>query len=278
MNKFGSPAEEDFEIVADAVRSIVETAHELVLARNRSKYIPLGKIRDCSRCYVDACPEESDDEAYSVVFSLSGWSQTEHFVAREEELAQIDQALRPSDGRRTVTLHGLGGIGKTQIAIAYAVRHRADFSAIFWFNIKDRDSVKQSFARAARRIVADRPSSGLGGPDEEKDLEKVVGAVKRWLDQPKNTRWLMIFDNYDNPKLPGVIDPTVVDIHQFLPEAYHGSVIIATRLAAVKLGRQIPIQKLSNLVDGLKILSGSSGRSITTEGSFPITLSENERY
>jgi hypothetical protein len=212
------------------------------------------------------------------VFNLSGVLKTEHFVARGEELAQIDQVLRPGNGRRTVTLHGLGGIGKTQLAIEYTVRHQADFSAIFWFNIKDRDSVKQSFARAARRIATDCPLSGLDVLDEEKNLDKVVGAVKRWFDQPKNTRWLMVFDNYDNPKLPGVTNPTIVDIHHFLPEAYHGSVLITTRLTTVKLGRQIPIQKLSNLVDGLKILSDSSGRNINAKGSFPTNLPEDERY
>lgn len=208
------------------------------------------------------------------MFSLSGASKTEHFVAREEELAQIDQVLRSGDGRQTVTLHGLGGIGKTQLAIAYAIRHRANFSAIFWFNIKDNDSVKQSFVRAARRIATDCPLSGLRGLDEEKDLDRVVRAVNRWLDQPKNTQWLIVFDNYDNPKLPRVTNPTMVNIHHFLPEAYHGSVLITTRLAAVKLGRQIPIQRLSNLVDSLRILSDSSGRNINAEGSHSPTLFE----
>jgi hypothetical protein len=42
---------------------------------------------------------------------------------------------------------------------------------------------------------------------------------KRWLDHPKNARWLMVFDNYDNPKVPGNVDHTAVDIRQFLPEA-----------------------------------------------------------
>ena len=39
MNKFGSPTEEDFQIVAEAVESIVEAAHKLVLARSQSRYI-----------------------------------------------------------------------------------------------------------------------------------------------------------------------------------------------------------------------------------------------
>ena len=87
----------------------------------------------------------------------------------------------------------------------------------------------------------------------------------------------MVFDNYDNPKLPRVTNPTVVDIRRFLPEAYHGSVLVATRLAAVKLGHQIPVQKLRNLAEGIKILSATSGRSIATEGSFLSTLSKDKR-
>jgi hypothetical protein len=39
MNKFGSPTEEDFEIVGDAIQSTVEAAHKLVLARSQSKHI-----------------------------------------------------------------------------------------------------------------------------------------------------------------------------------------------------------------------------------------------
>lgn len=39
MNKFSSPAEEDFKIIGDAVQSIVKAAHELVLARSHSKSI-----------------------------------------------------------------------------------------------------------------------------------------------------------------------------------------------------------------------------------------------
>jgi hypothetical protein len=39
MNKFGNPGEEDFEIVGDAIQSIVEAAHRLILARNQSMYM-----------------------------------------------------------------------------------------------------------------------------------------------------------------------------------------------------------------------------------------------
>jgi ATP/maltotriose-dependent transcriptional regulator MalT len=73
-------------------------------------------------------------------------------VAREEELAEIHEKLHSDGHRRTVVLHGLGGIGKTQLTITYAIRHKDSYSAIFWLNIKDKDSMKQSFAIVAKQI------------------------------------------------------------------------------------------------------------------------------
>jgi hypothetical protein len=43
-------------------------------------------------------------------------------------------------------------------------------------------------------------------------IDEVIDAVKVWLSLPNNTRWLMIYDNYDNPKLAGNTDPAAVDI------------------------------------------------------------------
>jgi hypothetical protein len=49
----------------------------------------------------------------------------------------------------------IGGIGKTQLTVAYAKRHKDNYSAIFWLNIKDEeDSLKQSFAN--QLISADK--------------------------------------------------------------------------------------------------------------------------
>jgi hypothetical protein len=194
------------------------------------------------------------EETFSVSFSLSEVSEIEYFVARQEELTEIHNALGGDGSRRTVVLHGLGGIGKTQLAVAYAKRHRADYSAIFWLNSKDEDSLKQSFASVAMRILQEHPSaSRLSAVDEKGDLDEVAVAVERWLSLPKNTRWLIVYDNYDNPKLPGNADRTAVDIRQFLPEAHQGSIIITTRSSQVKIGHRIRVGKLDDVQDGLEI-------------------------
>lgn len=133
-------------------------------------------------------------------------------MAREDELRKIHKALSGDGSRRTVVLHGLGGVGKTQLAVVYAKRHKDNYSAIFWFNIKDEDSLKQSFAKVARQILREYPSARWLSTVDIKSLNDVIDAVKAWLSLPYNTRWLMLYDNYDNPRLASNKDPTAVNI------------------------------------------------------------------
>jgi hypothetical protein len=206
-------------------------------------------------------------EDFSVAFSLSNVSDVEHFVARKTELVEIHKALSGDGSRRAVVLHGLGGIGKTQLSIAYAKRHKDNYSAIFWLNIKDEDSLKQSFAKVAKQISREHPPAiRLSNVDTNENLDEVVDAVKAWLSLPHNTRWLMIYDNFDNPRLASNEDPTAVDITKYLPEAYQGSVLITTRWSQVQIGHLIQVTKLGDLRDSLKILSNVSHKEGLMDG------------
>ncbi|PVH75977.1 HET-domain-containing protein [Cadophora sp. DSE1049] len=230
-------------------------------------YMPLiygeGKDRALARLReeIDKSSRGFKREDFSVAFSLSNVFDIEHFVARTTELAEIHKGLSGDGSRRIVVLHGLGGIGKTQLAIAYAKRHKDNYSAIFWLNIKDEDSLKQSFAKLAKQISREHPSAiRFSNIDINQNLDEVVDSVKSWLSLPDNTRWLMIYDNYDNPKLSGETDPAAVDITKFLPESYQGSIIITTRSSEVRIGHPIQIRKLGNVDDGLEILLNASRR------------------
>jgi hypothetical protein len=86
-------------------------------------------------------------------------------------------------------------------------------------NIKDEDSLKQSFAQVAKQILREPPSaSRLSRLYVRENLNDVVDAVKTWLSLLYNTQWLMIFNNYNNLKLLGNLDPIVIDISKFLLE------------------------------------------------------------
>ncbi|RYP73186.1 hypothetical protein DL771_003822 [Monosporascus sp. 5C6A] len=199
-------------------------------------------------------------EDFSVPFSLSDAPDIEHFVAREHELAEMHHTLHGDGSRRAVVLHGLGGIGKTQLAIEYAKRHKDDYSAVFWLNIKDKDALQQSFLGVARQIQQEHPLTRRISNLDVKDIDDVIDAVKAWLNLSNNTRWLLIYDNYDNPKLPSNTDPAALDIRKFLPESYQGSVIITTRSSRVEIGNSIRMEKIEDIYDSLEIISNTSKR------------------
>ncbi|RYP59310.1 hypothetical protein DL770_010237 [Monosporascus sp. CRB-9-2] len=189
--------------------------------------------------------------------SLSNVPEIEHFVARERELVEMREALNSDGSRRVVVLYGLGGIGKTQLAIAYAKRHKGSYSAVFWLNIKDENSLKHSFSIMAKRILREHPSAIRLSSVDTENLDEVIDAVKAWLSLPNNTRWLLIYDNYDNPKLPSNKDPAALDIGDFLPESYQGSVIVTTRSSQVKIDPDAV--SLVRKLDGLPLALATAG-------------------
>jgi ATP/maltotriose-dependent transcriptional regulator MalT len=193
-------------------------------------------------------------------------SETERFVAREEEIARIHHILC-SGKRRSVVLHGLGGIGKTQLAVEYVKRYKDSYSAIFWFNIKDEISLKHSFIKVSKQIQREHPAAiPLAILDPKKSIDETVEAVKAWLSLSKNSRWLLVYDNYDNPQTSGNTDTTALDIREYFPEAYQGSIIVTTRSSQVKVGERIRLAKLKDESDSLQILSHASGRDASLDG------------
>jgi hypothetical protein len=185
----------------------------------------------------------------------------------------MHELLHGHSSRSCVVLHGLGGIGKTQLTIEYIRRHKEKYTAIFWLNTNDQDSLKLSFRDVAQQVLKYHPSTSLLASVDLDDLDQVVYAVKAWLDLQENTHWLLIYDNYDNPKIRGNLDRSAFDIRQFLPKSDQGSIIITTRSSRVSQGRRVNVQKLLDVKDSLEILSNTSGRKDIAEGmSFAICI------
>lgn len=194
-------------------------------------------------------------------------SHVERFVGRDEELHRIHEELQYDGSRKTVVVHGLGGMGKTQLALAYAQQHRDEYSAVFWLNSKDVDTLKQGYVTAAKRLFRDHPTLiHLKGIAEGADLNEAMEAVKRWLSNFQNDRWLIIYDNYDTPMLPGGDKVGTFDIRPLLPEVHHGAILVTTRSSQLRLGHTIAVKKLQNINHSLEILSHASGRDGLSSG------------
>ena len=213
--------------------------------------------------------EQSVDE-FRVPFYLSNAPEIDYFTGRESIMTSMKQTLLSvfkAQQRKIVVLHGLGGMGKTQSAIHFAWQHQQDFTAVLWLNAKDEDSLRQSFQEVATRLPKGAvPQTILEDTQSTAGLQKLVETVKEWLAQPTNKQWLLIFDNHDNPNIQENKDKLAYDIQTYLPKASHGSVILTTRWASLKIGTMLEITKLSNSLDSLHILVRTSGRNDLGEG------------
>ena len=208
-------------------------------------------------------------EKFSLPFSLSGAPEIEQFVGRKQELFRIKEAFQGEGSqRKVVILHGLGGIGKTQLAVAFMKGQRDTYSATFWLNGKTEDTLKQSFAGIAQRLLIEHPYlTQLKTAVKVKKADEIVAAIKQWLSIRNNTRWILVFDNVDNPKLPGIEDPQAYDIRSYFPEVHQGSILITTRSSRLKIGKVISVKKLLDKEDSITILTSTSRRIILDQGT-----------
>jgi hypothetical protein len=172
------------------------------------------------------------------------------FVDRPAEMAELERALLPqrqNQRQKIFVLYGLGGIGKTQLAVELARRHHHKFSSVFWLDGSSKDKLRQSIASCASRIMEGQISdtSRAYSTDEGGNINVVVEQVMSWLAQPDNTDWLVVFDNVDREHRPGNADPGAYDIRRYFSGADHGSILITTRLARLEqLGASQQLNKV----------------------------------
>ncbi|KAL2131177.1 hypothetical protein VTI74DRAFT_5443 [Chaetomium olivicolor] len=173
---------------------------------------------------------------YRTSFSLQGVPVSNHFVARPSVTAKLEECLLPRRRlhriqRRIFVLHGLGGIGKTQLAVEFARRHKRTFSSVFWLDSRSEDRLRQILANYAGKIpegqIPERSRNAV--LDSKQDLKTAVVDVLDWLAQPDNSDWLLIFDNVDQDANQGS-ETGAYDVRRYLP-GDHGSVLITTRLS-----------------------------------------------
>ncbi|KAF2198804.1 purine and uridine phosphorylase [Delitschia confertaspora ATCC 74209] len=160
------------------------------------------------------------------------FSKPPFFVGRETELAQLSSHVLSEDCQR-IAIHGLGGCGKTALALqcAYSTRQQQPNRAIFWVPVISRESFEQAFRDIGKLLQIPETT------DEKVDIK---GLVKAKLSDESFGQWLMIVDNADDvsilfdPLEEGGITDRLIDC---LPHSRKGSIIFTTRTreAAIKL-------------------------------------------
>jgi hypothetical protein len=191
---------------------------------------------------------------YKTIFSLEGVPRARQFVDRPAEMAELERVLLPRprqdqcQRQKIHVLRGLGGIGKTQLAVEFARRHHRRFSSVLWLDGRSEDTLKRSIASCAGRIPQGQipETSRQYASDASVDIDVVVKDVMDWLAWPDNTAWLLIFDNVDREYTKQGSDPDAYDVRRYFSRIDHGSVLVTTRLARLEqLGETQHLGKMS---------------------------------
>ncbi|KAL2811526.1 hypothetical protein BJX63DRAFT_275939 [Aspergillus granulosus] len=172
-------------------------------------------------------------------------SAVDDFLGRDEELNKLRQTiLEPkSSVRQKVVLHGLGGIGKTQLALRFAREYKESFTAIFWITAGNRNMLLLSLASMARNIP-DISETELQ-MENAKQVERMARQVLNWLGDTRNMNWLLIFDNAGEDLAPRAGGGNASGLMEFFPPGDHGAIIITTRLQNfTELGISFPVCEL----------------------------------
>jgi len=110
------------------------------------------------------------------------------FTGRPLLLGRLRKALTqaPVVGESVrVALIGMGGVGKTAVAVEYAYTHRQEYAVVWWVRAEQPESLAADLAALAGPLGL--PEAGVRGQPV------VLAAVQRWL--ATHDRWLVIFDN-----------------------------------------------------------------------------------
>jgi len=135
------------------------------------------------------------------------------FTGRENTLQLLHDTFLAQRAHQVsplpLALSGLGGVGKSQIALEFVYRCRWHYHTVLWIQAASEEQLVADFT-----AVADL----LGLPEKDAaDPNVLIAAVKKWLTDL--TRWLLIFDNADNLQL----------LERFLPDEIKGHILLTTR-------------------------------------------------
>ncbi len=157
-----------------------------------------------------------------------------NFVARETLLAEMKVRVMNDSPSLPVVLIGMGGSGKTQLALEFCrqAEESLGFMAVIWIDASSPVSVKQAYELIAKKISDNQPDSV--------DTEAIISFVRDTL-QNWDRRWLVVFDNYDNLKAF-----QSQGIRHYLPSGKNGRILFTSRHEdAARLGHRITVSGMS---------------------------------
>ncbi|TVY29765.1 Kinesin light chain [Lachnellula hyalina] len=226
---------------------------------------------------------ERDNSQRKPLF-LVRYPKEKDFVGREDVMLEISQRFEQNVPR--VAICGIGGVGKSRIAIEYSYQYKDQHptSHIFWVYGGSHSRMAEAYHEIARELRI----PGLDQPNVD-----VLTLVSDWLSEKSNGPFLMILDNADDAEIwEKSGSPSEKPLINILPRADHGSVLITTRNS--QLGRTISKHKSvevnilnpedsvtllqSKISEGDELTEAHSKEIIEILGCLPLAITQAAAY
>ncbi len=221
-------ANEGFRKLCNSITDMIYRAQEALSCGLLPKaYQKTNADEDISNC------------THAVIHFDSLVSKIGTFVGRKELLEQMRNNLQSGvsgDRKRIMYLLGMGGVGKTQLALEYAQQNVSSFENVFWVSMANEESASLGFRSIYQRLQASKQSKHIcakslarmsktnctsvsTNPETKDDFITLM--VKLWLQNPKHTNWLLILDNLD--------DLESWNHKEYIPGGSNGSIVVTSR-------------------------------------------------
>ncbi|MFF4833083.1 FxSxx-COOH system tetratricopeptide repeat protein [Streptomyces sp. NPDC001315] len=141
------------------------------------------------------------------------------FVGRQALLRAVEEQLESQDTAAVLpnALHGLGGVGKSQLALEYVYTHQHDYNVICWIPAERESLILAALASLATQLgVAPSGQDSLGAPAANTAVPAVLEALRTGTPYDN---WLLVFDNAED----------VEAVRNYFPANGPGKVIVTSR-------------------------------------------------
>jgi len=200
-------------------------------------------------------------------------AENPYFTGRTEIMDLIYNNFQSGDNVAKVQLlHGIGGVGKSSIALHYAYTHEDEYDFVWWVNAETSDSVLFSYKKFLLELEI---------ITEEDEAAVVIRAMELWF--IRNKKWLFIYDDADAADIAGGW------LEKYLPKRRNGHILITTRSWDSYIGEMIDITVFTETeaVSFLKTRVRMQGSGYSTESAqelaellqyFPLALEQAGAY
>ncbi len=215
-------------------------------------------------------PQQDNEHFELPLDSNKNYVERPSITSQLEDLLKVSKSNAASRAVRVV-LYGLGGAGKTELAVRFAERHRRRYKAVFWVYGADASRLKEGFERIGKAI--DR---NINGPHRDLVLD-----AQAWF--VNNGDWLLIVDNVDEEDALSTLR------WQYLKGGMNGHILVTSRNPSTSVywdGIEVADMNKSEAIDLVMNITGRQSEAEDTNlsrllgdlGHLPLAIDQASSY